>query len=409
MRILLVGGGGREHALAWALARYGHALRFTHPNPGFERLGSPASADPLVAAEGMDLVVIGPEGPLADGLVDALEARGIAAFGPTAAAARLETSKLFTKAFCERHALPTAAWRRLEPEEAFTADRAWVVKLDGLAAGKGVWVCDTAAETDAAVRQARADRPGVSVLLEERLVGPELSVLALSDGKSIVPLLPARDHKRRFDGDNGPNTGGMGAVAPVSVGAEDLAACHAVLERTVAGMAAEGAPFRGVLYGGFMLTEGGPKLLEYNVRLGDPECQPLMTLLDEDPAPWLLGAARGQLPGRALRWRPGAACCVVVTADTYPERAADAPIEALPADTDERVVFHSGTSLASGALRTTGGRVVGVVGRGADVEEARSRAYAAVGEVRFAGASWRTDIGFSTSGLSTSGPPKSGG
>ncbi|MFN7144620.1 MAG: phosphoribosylamine--glycine ligase [Myxococcota bacterium] len=393
MRLLLVGGGGREHALAWALARHGHSLAFTHGNPGFERLGTHVGGDPLAHAEGMDLVVIGPEAPLAAGLVDQLTARGIPAFGPTAAAARLETSKIFTKTFAQRHHLPTAGARVLSPGEPFRAEQAWVVKLDGLAAGKGVWVCADAAETDAAVAQARAARPDADLLLEELLVGPEVSVLGLSDGERVVPLLPARDHKRRFDGDRGPNTGGMGAVAPVPVSDADLAVCHDVLRRAVAGMAAEGAPFRGVLYGGFMLTPAGPRLLEFNVRFGDPECQPLVTMLDEDLAPWLLGSATGRLPGEAIRWKPGAACCVVVSADTYPEKGADADIEALPADAEDLVVFHAGTARVDGRLRATGGRVLGVVGRGPDLAAARARAYRGVAEVRFSGAAWRSDIG----------------
>ncbi len=393
MRILLVGGGGREHSLAWALSRFGHTLTFTDPNPGFEGLGTVVPGPPLDAAAGVDLVVIGPEAPLAAGLVDQLATRGIPAFGPSAAAARLESSKVYTKAFALRHGLPTAAARVLAAGEPFRADRPWVVKLDGLAGGKGVWVCASAAETDDAVAQARALRPGAEVLLEEVLVGPEVSVLGLSDGTRVVPLAPARDHKRRFDGDLGPNTGGMGAVAPVPVPPDQLAVCHDVLRRAVRGMAEEGTPFRGVLYGGFMLTPEGPKLLEFNVRFGDPECQPLMTLLDEDLAPWLLGSARGELPGESLRWRDGAACCVVVSAEGYPERGADADIEALPAEAADLVVFHAGTTRVGGRLRATGGRVLGVVGRGADLEAARARAYAAVGEVRFAGAAWRTDIG----------------
>lgn len=393
MRILLVGGGGREHALAWALARFGHTLVFTDKNPGFARLGTVVAVPPVEAASGVDLVVIGPEGPLAAGLVDQLAARGIPAFGPSAAAARLESSKVYTKAFALRHRLPTAAARVLAAGESFVADRPWVVKLDGLAAGKGVWVCASAAETDASVAQARLMRPRAEILLEEVLDGPEVSVLGLSDGTHVVPLLPARDHKRRFDGDLGPNTGGMGAVAPVPVPPADLEVCHDVLRRAVAGMAEEGTPFRGVLYGGFMLTAAGPKLLEFNVRFGDPECQPLVTLLDEDLAPWLLGSALGKLPGQALRWREGAACCVVVSGEHYPERGANADIEALPADTDDLVVFHAGTTEVGGRLRATGGRVLGVVGRGPDLEAARARAYAGVGEVRFAGAAWRTDIG----------------
>ena len=390
MRILVVGGGGREHALAWRLAKHGHTLCFTHDNPGFSGMGDRV-ADPLDAR--VDLVVIGPEGPLSEGLVDRLRARGVPAFGPSAAAAQLETSKIFTKEFANRHGLPTAEARILSPDEPFLADRAWVVKLDGLAAGKGVWVCANAGETDAAVAQARASRPGARLLLEELLVGPEVSVLGLCDGERVVPLLPARDHKRRFDGDEGPNTGGMGAVAPVAVPDEELAVCHDVLRRAVAGMAAEGNPFVGVLYGGFMLTANGPRLLEFNVRFGDPECQPLMTLLDEDLAPWLLGVAEGRLPGSALRWRDAAACCVVVAGEGYPDRGADAAITALPAEADDLVVFQAGTRFRDGRLWASGGRVLGVVGTGADPAAARRRAYAGVSEVRFDGAAWRTDIG----------------
>lgn len=393
MRILLVGGGGREHALAWALARHGHTLLHTHDNPGIAALATRVDADPVGAARAhaVDLVVVGPEAPLADGLVDRLGALGIPAFGPSAAAARLETSKVFTKELCRRHGLPTARSRTLRAGDPFRADGPAVVKLDGLAAGKGVWVTDSAAETERAVAQALAARPEAPLLVEERLVGPEVSVLALSDGERIAPLLPARDHKRRFDGDRGPNTGGMGAVAPVAIAERD--ACVDVLQRAVTAMAADGVPFRGVLYGGFMLTADGPRLLEFNVRFGDPECQPLMALLDEDLAPWLLGSATGRLPGAALRWRSLAACCVVVAGEGYPERAVDSPIEALPADADDLVVFHAGTRRVDGGLRAVGGRILGVTGLGPGPEAARARAYAGVAAVRFAGAAWRADVG----------------
>lgn len=394
MRILIVGGGGREHALAWVLARHGHTLVATHANPGILSLGAThAPGDPLAVARDhhVDLVVVGPEQPLADGLVDALAAVGIPAFGPSAAAARLEASKVYAKQFCLRHGLPTAEAQIVEPGAPLPRIGPSVVKLDGLAAGKGVWVCPDASSANAALAEARAARPDAPILVEALLDGAEVSVLGISDGTRVVPLLPARDHKRRYDGDRGPNTGGMGAIAPVRVG--DYGACVAMLERAVAGAAADGTPFRGVLYGGFMLTAAGPKVLEFNVRFGDPECQPLMALLDEDLAPWLAGSAAGALPGAALRWKEAFAACVVVAGEAYPARGADAPVTALPADADDLIVFHAGTSLVDGRLRATGGRVLGVTGLGATPQAAVARAYVAVEQVHFAGAAWRTDIG----------------
>ncbi len=395
MKILLVGGGGREHALAWALGRHGHALHFTHENPGFDGLGEVVVGDPLERALALrpDLVVIGPEAPLAAGLVDKLDAHSIPAFGPTQAAARLETSKVWSKEFMLRHGLPTARAQVLAPGQTLPMVEQGVIKVDGLAAGKGVWVCTDESEVRRAVSEAMRINPKGKILLEERLSGPEVSVLALSDGTRITPLPAARDHKRRFDGDRGPNTGGMGAVAPVGI--PEREECVEILQRAVAAMAHEGVPFRGVLYGGFMLTKKGPRLLEFNARFGDPECQVLMTLLDEDPAPWFLGVAHGRLPGRTIRTRWAHACCVVVTADGYPERGADAAVEALPADTPDVVVFHSGTARVGGELRATGGRVLGVTGIGPSSEMARERAYAAVRQVRFEGASYRSDIGAS--------------
>ena len=395
MNVVVVGGGGRESALVRALARWGHNLWVTHENPGFVGRAQHTPGDPVAVARavGAELVVVGPEGPLAEGLVDRCEAAGIPAFGPTAAAARLETSKVYTKALAQRYGLPTADARVVRRGDGFVVDRPWVVKLDGLAAGKGVWVCDTVAETEEALAAAFAARPDMTVLLEERLDGPELSVLGLSDGTRVVPFPAARDHKRRFDGDIGPNTGGMGAIAPVNVPPGVLGTCHDVLRRAVAGMAADGTPFRGVLYGGFMLTERGPKLLEFNVRFGDPECQALMALWDEDPAPWFLGAARGTLPGTTLRLREAHACCIVVAGEAYPEGKANAPVRALPAETDDLLVDQAGTSLRDGQLWATGGRVLALTGVGPSAGAARGRAYNAVREVEFDGAAWRMDIG----------------
>ncbi len=393
MKILLVGGGGREHALAWSLSRHGHALHFTHENPAFAALGIVDVGDPVERARALspDLVVIGPEAPLAAGVVDQLDALSIPAFGPTRMAARLETSKLWAKDFMIRNGLPTALAQVLQPGQTLPMIEDGVVKLDGLAAGKGVWVCTDEHEMRRAVADAQRLQPKGKILLEERLIGPEVSVMALCDGTRIAPLPAARDHKRRYDGDRGPNTGGMGAVAPIGI--PEREECVEVLQRAVTAMAHEGTPFRGVLYGGFMLTRKGPKLLEFNARFGDPECQVLMALLDEDPAPWLLGAAQGRLPGRAIRMRWAHACCVVVTAEGYPDQVADAVIDGLPADRDDLVVFHSGTRREGGVLRAVGGRVVGVTGIGASAEMACERAYAGAREVQFAGASYRRDIG----------------
>lgn len=395
MRVLLVGGGGREHALAWAMARHGHSLWFTHANPGMAALGETLLGDPLTTADRLapDLVVVGPEAPLAAGLVDALQARNIPAFGPNAAAAKLESSKVFTKNLAVSAGLPTAKSVVLRRGDTFVVDQPWVVKLDGLAAGKGVWVCQSIVETQQAITEAFVSRPDAEVLLEEVLVGPEVSVLAISDGARVVPLLPARDHKRRFNGDQGPNTGGMGAIAPVEVGSVALTACHESLERAVVAMAAAGTPFRGVLYGGYMLTESGPKLLEFNVRFGDPECQPLMMLWDEDPVPWFLGSAEGRLPGPTLRFSAHHAACVVISGEHYPESGANAPITQLPDDAEDLVVFHAGTSRRGDELWATGGRVLGVTATAGTAAAARARAYEGAARVRFAGAAFRTDIG----------------
>ncbi len=407
MRIVVIGGGGREAALAGVLAAWGHTVRVTVERPALASLAvgqhqfppSQSVADlcafvaALRDAEGVDLVVVGPEEPLAAGLADRLSAAGVPCFGPSAAAARLESSKVAAAAFCARHGLPAPASRVVR--SVAEVEGAWVVKLDGLAAGKGVWVCEDEASTRAAVASALAG--GVSeVLLQERLAGPEISVLALCDGTRTVALPPARDHKRRYDEDEGPNTGGMGVIAPVAVSADTLAACEDVLQRAVTAMAAEGTPFRGVLYGGFMLTADGPRLLEFNVRFGDPECQALVPLFDEDLAPWLLGAACGALPPGRPRFKDAVACCVVVAGEGYPAVAVDSVVEALPSDAPDLRVFHAGVVRGEdGTLRARGGRILGVTGLGPTLAAARMRAYHGVREVRFSGASWRTDIGAS--------------
>ena len=413
MHVLVVGGGGREHALAWKIAQSPlvEQVSTTASNPGMLALGGDLVRGDVVAwsqSHGVDLVVVGPEGPLAEGLVDRLEQAGVAAFGPVAAAARLEASKAFAKAVMDDCQIPTARWSvHDEPGAAHQAVDAMgercVVKADGLAAGKGVVVADAAGEAHAAVDAAfegRFGQAGARVVIEERLSGPEVSILALCDGHRALPLLPARDHKRRFDGDQGPNTGGMGAICPVAdVGADVVEEVRrTVLQPVVDGMALRHSPFRGVLYAGLILTPQGPRVLEFNVRFGDPECQPLMVMLDEDLAPLLLQAATGTLPDRPLRWRDGAACCVVMAASDYPgSYPTGMRIRGLPPGSQREardlVVFQAGTRAEGDEIVTAGGRVLGVTAWGLDLQAARARAYQAVAEIDFDGAACRADIG----------------
>jgi phosphoribosylamine--glycine ligase len=319
MHVLLVGGGGREHALAWrvcqspALSR----LSVTHANPGFPAEATIASGDLVTWAseQGVDLVIVGPETPLAEGLVDRLQAHGIPAFGPSQAAAQLEASKAFAKSFMDRHGIPTAGWSvHTDAAEAHAAITGpCVVKADGLAAGKGVIIAHEPEEAHAAVDAIFGGRfgdAGSRVVIEELMTGPECSFLAICDGERALPLLPCRDHKRRFEAGTGPNTGGMGAICPPPDVDPALVerVRREVLQPVVDGMRAEGSPFRGLLYAGLMLTPTGPRVLEFNVRFGDPECQPLMAMLDMDLLPVLHTAATGSLEGIELRWHvPSAA------------------------------------------------------------------------------------------------------
>jgi len=403
--VLVVGGGGREAALAWKLSQSPElgTLYVTRDNPGFpDRARRLPSGDVAqqAAALGIQLVVVGPEGPLADGLVDRCRELGVPAFGPTAQAARLESSKGFAKDFMARHGVPTAAYSRHQTAQ--SAHRAvqapCVVKADGLAAGKGVLMCATQDQAHAAVDTMFAGgfgEAGASVVIEEWMVGEEVSVFALCDGWSYVLMPAAQDHKRRFDGDQGPNTGGMGAYVPApALDAQALARVEAEILRPVLdGMVAEDMPFTGVLYAGLMLTPDGPKVVEFNVRFGDPECQPLMAMLDEDLLPILLHCATGTLDARPLATRPGAACCVVMVSDGYPGRYAKGlPIAGLDAVPDHVVVFQAGTRSEAGTLVTSGGRVLGVTAHGADIREARARAYDGVAHITWDGASFRQDI-----------------
>ncbi len=419
MRILVVGSGGREHALAWKIAR-SPQVEAVFAAPGSDgmadvarcapdaRSGDAEALEALVRAERVDLVVIGPEAPLAAGVADRLRAAGVAVFGPSAAAARLEGSKAWAKQFMARHAIPTADFALFDDLDAARAhvrglSRGCVVKADGLAAGKGVFVCDDAAQAQRALGEIMGARrfgvAGDCVVVEERLEGEEASYYAISDGEHVVTLAAAQDHKRALDGDRGENTGGMGAYAPAPVVSESVE--KRVLERivypTVRGMAAEGCAYSGVLYVGLMIDAAGqPRVVEYNVRFGDPETQPLMLQTDGDLVPLLDGAARGGLDRVASPVGRGAAVCVVLASAGYPrDYDTGKPIAGLEALTGEPdvVVFHSGTRRAAdGGFTTAAGRVLGVTARGESVREARDRAYAAADRVHFDGLHLRRDI-----------------
>ncbi len=418
MNILLVGSGGREHALAWKIAQSPDCGRLVAApgNPGIANICEtrPVKAtdvDGLVALAqeiGAGLVAVGPEAALEAGLADRLAEIGIPCFGPTAAAARLETSKAFTKDFCKRHNLPTAAYGVFGTAEAAggfldTLKAPFVIKADGLAAGKGVVIAPDRAAADAAVLDMLGGRfgsAGARVVIEEFMEGEEASLFAIADGETAVFFGAAQDHKRAFDGDEGPNTGGMGTYSPALVLTPELQdrAWREIIEPTVRGMAAEGYPYRGVLYAGLMLTAEGPKLVEYNARFGDPECQTLMLRLESDIVPYLLAAAKGELAGLPpAKWRGEAAICVVMAANGYPESPKTGGlIENAEADFGgEAVVFQAGTSRdPDGTLRAAGGRVLNVCALGATLHEARDIAYATVGIIDFEDGFYRTDIGW---------------
>ena len=418
MNVLLIGSGGREHALAWKIAQSPLLKRLVAApgNPGIAALCETrpvgvTDVDELVALAqeiAVDLVIVGPEASLEVGIADRLAEAGIACFGPTRAAAQLETSKALSKSFADRHGLPTA--RHLTFDDAAAAkaaltgfDPPYVIKADGLAAGKGVVIADDQAEAEAAIDDMLGGRfgaAGARVVIEEFMRGEEVSLFALLDGETAVLFGGAQDHKRAFDGDQGPNTGGMGAYAPPPVLTKAVAdrARTAMIEPTVHGMAAEGAPYRGALFAGLMIENGEPRLVEYNARFGDPECQILMLRLKSDLLPYLLAAATGELKTLpSPEWRDDAAICVVLAAKGYP----DAPqkgsvIRGAEQDFGDGVmVFHAGTArTADGKLIAAGGRVLNVCARGATLEEARTKAYAAVAKIDWPDGFHRTDIGW---------------
>jgi len=420
VKVLVVGSGGREHALVWKIAQ-SPLLTALHAAPGSKAISRLATCHPdtkandlealvaLAQQEAIDLVVVGPEDPLAAGLADLLRAQGIATFGPSAAAARLEGSKAFSKDFMQRHEIPTAAYAVFDSADAAHAyvdslGRPCVVKADGLAAGKGVAMCEDAAAAHAAISEMMADKrfgdAGDRVVIEEWLQGEEASYYAICDGERIVTLAAAQDHKRALDGDRGENTGGMGAYSPAPV-VTDLVE-KKILERvvhpTIRGMSKEGNPYQGVLYVGLMIDDAGdPYVIEFNVRFGDPETQPLMVRMEGDFLPILDASARGTLDeSSSIGWGE-AAVCVVLASGGYPrdyETGREiSGLDGLAGD-DSLVVFHAGTrELDSGeGFETAGGRVLGITARGNSVREARDRAYRAVEKVEFQDMQFRRDI-----------------
>ncbi len=424
MNLLLLGSGGREHALAWKIAASPLVDRlYCAPgNAGIAREAEcvaldhddPAAIITFCRAREIEFVVIGPEAPLVAGLVDDLEAAGIRTFGPSRAAARLEGSKGFTKDLCRAHDIPTAAYQRC----ASAADAKdyvrrsgvpIVVKADGLAAGKGVVVASTLAEAEAAIELCfggTLGAAGAEVVIEECLAGEEVSFFVLTDGENAVPLAAVQDHKRAFDGDQGPNTGGMGAYSPAPVMTAELEkrALDEIVLPTIRAMKAMGTPYRGVLYAGLMLTSAGPKLIEYNVRFGDPECQVLMLRLMSDLVPALIAARDGMLKNFALRWHPDVAVTVVMAAKGYPgDYAKGSTIGGL--DDAEKIegteIFHAGTRRDGNRILANGGRVLDVCAVGQTVSEARARAYAAIDKIIWPDGFCRRDIGFRAVGRET--------
>jgi len=392
MRILIIGGGGREHALAWKLAQSPKVQILAAPgNPGIARVGTCLPADRAQNLEA-DLTVVGPEAPLVDGIVDSFRARGLAIVGPNREAAQLEGSKIFAKNFLTQRQIPTAEF--VTVENAGEARRALdrfglpvVLKADGLAAGKGVVIAQDRDEFEAALATLKG-----RLVIEEFLRGEEVSFIALCDGRDLVPLAPTQDHKAVFDGDAGPNTGGMGAYCDSAILSE--AQTHAILDRIIY-PTVEATAFTGFLYAGLMMTTDGPKVLEFNVRLGDPETQPLMHRMASDFVPALQAAAHGELRGVKLEWRPAPSVCVVLASGGYPGAfPTGKPITGIEAaEATGATVFQAGTRSGPEGLETSGGRVLGVTARGENLAAAIDGAYRALREIHFDGMHYRRDIG----------------
>ncbi len=417
MQILVVGGGGREHALVWKIAQSPLVKRVIAA-PGSDGMADIATVVPisgtdidaqvaLAKKEKVDLVVIGPEAPLVAGLTDALKKEGIPVFGPSQSAAKLEGSKIFSKELMQRANVPTAPFSvHTELDDALKAvekrNGPCVVKADGLAAGKGVIVCTEKTEAEAAVKAIMGDKQfgdaGNRLIIEDLLAGEEVSVLAICDGKTFVPLTAAQDHKAAFEGDTGPNTGGMGAYAPAPILTDDLRnrVIDEVLSPIVDTMANEGTPFVGVLYAGLMIVDGAPQVLEFNVRFGDPECQPLLMLMKDDLVPLLMQAANGHIQQKEIAWHDGAAMCVVLASGGYPDAYENGKVITGLSDVSGSrpvTVFHAGTRKSGEDFVTAGGRVLGVTAIGKDLKTAADAAYDACRKIAFDGMHLRKDIG----------------
>lgn len=415
MRILVVGGGGREHAIVWALKK-SEKVKEIYCAPGNAGIAQLAQCVPIAVGQfdeliafakeaSIDLVFVGPDDPLADGIVDAFEAHGIKAYGPRKNAAEIEGSKIFMKNLLKKYEIPTAKYETFTDYEAASAylhqqTAPIVIKADGLAAGKGVTVAATLEEAEQALQDMMVNKvfgnAGSQIVIEECLVGQEMSILAFVDGETVRAMVPAQDHKPIFDGDKGPNTGGMGTYTPLPhidpAIVEDSIAN--IIIPTAKAMVSEGRPFRGVLFAGLMITKDGPKTIEFNARMGDPETQVVLPRLQTDLLDIVLASMNGTLDQLDIQWSDEAAVCVVVASEGYPASYPKGRVITGLAEAEAQgaLVFHAGTAQKDGQFVTNGGRVLGVVGRGRDIAEARARAYEAVGVIDFEGKQSRTDI-----------------
>jgi phosphoribosylamine--glycine ligase len=414
MNVLIIGSGGREHAIAWKVSQSPKLKKlYALPgNPGTaglaENIREIAVDDHAAIAmfckeKQIDLVIAGPEAPLASGLADSLLAAEIHCFGPKQAAAQIEASKVFAKDFMSRHQIPTArysAFSNFEEARSYVEriDYPIVIKASGLAAGKGVILPETMDEAKAVLKAILVDGAfgdaGNQVVIEERLIGEEVSLMAFTDGTSVVPMLPAQDHKRLLDEDQGPNTGGMGAYAPAPIFTRSLMneAIESILKPTIQGMKSEGAPFIGVLYAGLMLTSHGIRVLEFNCRFGDPETQVVLPMLETDLLEIAEACVNGSLANVAIRWKSGAAVCVVLASKGYPENAESGKSVSIEEMRDDRVCFHAGTKSENGKIITSGGRVFGLTAWANDIENAVDKAYSNIDKISFEGMQYRKDI-----------------